>query len=137
MSDGIYQRQLIDCNCNDCIFMIRDSERFKKSQEFHHDLQLKEFTQKKTRLRAAALQYRREYELEKYNDYMFHVVVMEETPSFPVMAVKGHYSDGPHCRMYVLADNEQRIYREARIIGVKDWETKRQKIKLTTPTEGK
>lgn len=25
--ESIYQRQLIDCNCNDCIFMIRDFDK--------------------------------------------------------------------------------------------------------------
>lgn len=64
------------------------------------------------------------------NYYMFHVVVMEETDSFPVMAVKGHYSDKPHCRMYAVANNPQRVYLAAKIIGVKDWETKRKKIKI-------
>jgi hypothetical protein len=28
--ESVYQRQLIDCNCNDCKFMIRDSEKLKK-----------------------------------------------------------------------------------------------------------
>ena len=58
--------------------------------------------------------------------YMYHVVVMEQTPDFPVMALKGHYADEPHCRMYVAA--KDRIYREAKIIGTKDWETKRKRI---------
>lgn len=61
--------------------------------------------------------------------YMYHVVVMEETQDFPVMAVKGHYADKPHCRMYVCADKE-RVYKSAKIIGTKDWETKRKRIKI-------
>jgi hypothetical protein len=64
------------------------------------------------------------------NYYMYHVVVMEETKDFPVMAVKGHYADKPHCKMFVVANNLQRVYRDAKIIGVKDWETKRLKIKI-------
>ena len=35
--------QKIDCNCNDCKFMIRDGERFKKSLEDHHMWQLDYF----------------------------------------------------------------------------------------------
>lgn len=62
--------------------------------------------------------------------YMYHVVVMEETQDFPVMAVKGHYSDKPHCRMYVCAFNEDRVYKSAKIIAEKDWETKRKIINL-------
>lgn len=61
---------------------------------------------------------------------MFHVTVMEETKDFPVMACKGHYADKPHYRMYVVANNSQRVYLDAKIIGVKDWETKRKKIKV-------
>jgi hypothetical protein len=64
------------------------------------------------------------------NHYMCHVVVMEETNDFPVMACKGHYADKPHCKMYVVANNPQRVYLDAKIIGVKDWETKRKKIKV-------
>lgn len=64
------------------------------------------------------------------NYYMFHVVVMEETEPFPVMAVKEHYADKPHCRLYVVANNQQRVYFDAKIIGTKDWQTKRKKIKI-------
>ena len=62
--------------------------------------------------------------------YMYHVVVMEETKDFPVMALKAHYADKPHCRLFVVADNPQRIYKGATIIGTHDRETKRQKIKI-------
>lgn len=62
--------------------------------------------------------------------YMYHVVVMEETKDFPVMAVKGHYADEPHCRMYVCANKETRVYEAAKIIGTKDWETERNRIKV-------
>jgi hypothetical protein len=64
------------------------------------------------------------------NHYMYHVVVMEEKNDFPVMACKGHYADKPHCKMCVVANNPQRVYLDAKIIGVKDWETKRKKIKV-------
>jgi hypothetical protein len=64
------------------------------------------------------------------NHYMYHVVVMDETKDFPVMAVKSYYADKPHCRMFVVANNLQRVYRDAKIIAVKDWETKRLKIKI-------
>ena len=66
----------------------------------------------------------------KRNYYMYHVVVMEETQPFPVMALKAHYADKPHCRMFVVANNHQRVYKDAKIIGEKDWETKRKRIKI-------
>lgn len=31
--EAIYERQLIDCNCNDCIHLERDFERTKKHQK--------------------------------------------------------------------------------------------------------
>lgn len=71
------------------------------------------------------------FAVRRRNHYMYHVVVMEETADFPVMAVKDHYADKPHCRMYVVANNEQRVYMEAKIISVKDFETKRLRIKIT------
>lgn len=68
------------------------------------------------------------------NYYMYHVVVMEGTEgdetNFPVMALKDYYAEKTHYRMYVGANNRQRVYFEAKIIGMKDWGTKRQKIKV-------
>lgn len=64
------------------------------------------------------------------NYYMFHVTVMEQIGDYPVMAVKGHYADKPHSRLFVLANNPQRVYLDAKIIGTKDWENKRKKIKV-------
>ena len=61
--------------------------------------------------------------------YMYHVVVMEETGSFPVMSLKGYNSNKPHCRMYVICNNSERIYVGAKIISEFDFQTKRQKIK--------
>lgn len=62
---------------------------------------------------------------------MYHVVVMEETRDFPVMAISDYWINKPHCRMYVLADNEQRVYKSSKIIGCRDWETKRKRIKVS------
>ncbi len=62
--------------------------------------------------------------------YMYHVVVMEETKDFPVMAVSAHWTEKPHCRMYVCADKQTRVYKTAKIISERDWETKRKRIKL-------
>lgn len=33
--------QEIDCNCNNCKFMVRNMDKFKKSQEFNRQIQLK------------------------------------------------------------------------------------------------
>jgi hypothetical protein len=65
------------------------------------------------------------------NYYMYQTVVMEETEPFPVMAIRAHFNDKPHCRMYVVSDNEYRAYLDAKIISIKDFQTKRQKIKVT------
>lgn len=70
------------------------------------------------------------FKVGKRNRYMFHVAVMEETSDFPVMSVSAHYCEKPHCRMYVLCGNEQRIYKAAKIIGSKDWQTVRKRIKI-------
>jgi len=69
------------------------------------------------------------------NYYMYHVVVMDgvegDERNFPVMACKAHYNDKPHYRLYSLCNNEQRVYFEAKIISMLDWQTKRQKIKIS------
>jgi len=38
-----YLLQLIDCNCNECIFMKRDMDTFNKWKEWNRALQLKDF----------------------------------------------------------------------------------------------
>ena len=40
---SIIELQNIDCNCNDCISMVRDLERFKKSKQWHYKIQLDYF----------------------------------------------------------------------------------------------
>ncbi|WP_312900214.1 hypothetical protein [Chryseobacterium taichungense] len=62
--------------------------------------------------------------------YMYHVAVMEETKDFPVMALQTYYSIKPHYRLYQVCDNEQRVYHAAKIVCEKDYQTKRQKIKI-------
>jgi hypothetical protein len=64
--------------------------------------------------------------------YMYHVAVMEETQDFPVMALRCYTKDKPHYRLYVVCDNEQRVYRTAKIINMHDWESKRKRIKVST-----
>lgn len=70
------------------------------------------------------------YTYRKRKQYMYHVVVMEETKDGPVMSGKSHYADKPHYRIYACVDKETKIYKDAKIIDNKDWETKRMKIKI-------
>ena len=62
--------------------------------------------------------------------YMYHVAVMEETQDFPVMSIRDYDVVKPHCRMYILC-NEQRVIKSSKIISERDFETKRQKITIT------
>jgi hypothetical protein len=70
------------------------------------------------------------FRTKKKIHYMHHVVVMEETKDFPVMSAKSYYSDKPHYRLYSVVNPTNRVYSDAKIIGEKDWETKRIKIKI-------
>lgn len=72
----------------------------------------------------------------KRTQYVYHVVVMEETADFPIMAVSAPDTTKPHCRMHIAADKD-RIYRTAKIIYERDWETKRKRIKPSKPQEDK
>lgn len=66
----------------------------------------------------------------KRTHYMYHVVVFERFSGFNIMAVKAHYAKKPHAKMFVLANNKQRVYHSAKIIAEKNWQTKRKKIKV-------
>lgn len=67
-TESRYELQNIDCNCNDCIYMIRNQERFKQSLEFHHKMQFDYFTTLKNKLIKKANEYRdRWYDLENWD----------------------------------------------------------------------
>lgn len=68
--------------------------------------------------------------LGKKMHYMYHVVEMEEGGDFPVMAVAGYRGQKPHCRMYVVCNNEYRAYMTAKIINEFDFQTPRKRIKI-------
>ena len=71
------------------------------------------------------------FTLGKRKQYMYQVVVMDEsTECFPVMAFRDYKNLDPHCRMYVVCNNSQRVHFRAKIISIKDWQTKRNKIKV-------
>lgn len=42
-TNGTYERQKLDCNCNDCIFMIRSFEHRQKYEDNHYNWQKKQF----------------------------------------------------------------------------------------------
>lgn len=46
-SESIFELQKTDCNCNDCVFMDRDFEKYKMWEKWNKDLQQKEFDKKK------------------------------------------------------------------------------------------
>ena len=52
--ESIIELQKIDCNCNDCKFMVRDVEKFKESLEKHNKWQLDYFNSIKNNLIAKA-----------------------------------------------------------------------------------
>ncbi|MCT4252091.1 hypothetical protein HZP37_13430 [Elizabethkingia anophelis] len=62
--------------------------------------------------------------------YMYHVAVIEEAKDFPVLALRSHYNIKPHYRLYQVCDNEQRVYKSAKIISERDYQTQRLRIKL-------
>lgn len=65
--ESIYELQKIDCNCNDCFYMMRDMERYRKSLAFHEKLQQSEFDQRKTRLLDLAEQHKSKGNLSAAN----------------------------------------------------------------------
>jgi hypothetical protein len=55
--------QKLDCNCNDCIFMVRNQDKFKHSLEFQNKMQLDYFTTLKNKLIQKAKEYK-----DRFND---------------------------------------------------------------------
>lgn len=69
--ESIYQLQKIDCNCNDCGFMVRDAEKFKASQGLHHKWQLGYFNVCKKKVVEKAIKYKDAfYDLEMWDSLL-------------------------------------------------------------------
>ena len=67
--ESVFELQKIDCNCNDCIFMQRDIEKFKQSQEHHLKMQSDYFQTLKNKVIEKANFWRwKKNDLEKYSD---------------------------------------------------------------------
>lgn len=66
--ESIFELQKIDCNCNDCVFMERNSEKFNQSLELHHKWQLDYFNTRKNKLIEKAKWYKDKfYDLEMWD----------------------------------------------------------------------
>jgi len=60
--------QKVDCNCNDCKYMIRNQDKFKISLEFQYKMQLDYFTTIQNKLIKKANEYKdRWYDLENWD----------------------------------------------------------------------
>lgn len=67
--ESIYQLQKLDCNCNDCIFMDRNTERFRQSLEVHEKWQKDYFDTLKRKKIERAKFWKRQGD-EKKHDYL-------------------------------------------------------------------
>lgn len=65
--ESITELQKIDCNCNDCKFMIRDFDKFKKSMAIHHEWQLNYFNTIRNNLYKKAADWLRRGFPDKHN----------------------------------------------------------------------
>lgn len=69
--ESLIEFQKIDSNCNDCIFMQRNLERFKESKELHFKWQLEEFERNKKKVIDKANWYRLKFnDLENWNSLL-------------------------------------------------------------------
>ena len=64
--ESIFELQKIDCNCNDCKFMVRNIQKFKESQELHHKWQEDYFKSQQNALIKSAEEWKKKGEIEKY-----------------------------------------------------------------------
>lgn len=59
--NNLFELQKIDCNCNDCLHMVRNIDKFKQSEQLHYKWQLDYFNviQKKTGDKTMRFQFNR------------------------------------------------------------------------------
>ena len=64
-TQSTYLLQLIDCNCNDCKYMVRDFDRLEQAKSQHCEWQLNLFNSTKSNLIKKADDWLRRNEIEK------------------------------------------------------------------------
>lgn len=65
--ESIYFLQKVDCNCNDCIFMVRDINKFNESLERHNKWQLDYFNVCKNKLIVRAKEWKDKGDMDKHD----------------------------------------------------------------------
>lgn len=75
-----YLFQLIDCNCNDCKFMVRDFDKWNKSRKNKIQQALDAFNSEKERLIEKSNQWRKKGESEKADQIVKEVSKMKFEP---------------------------------------------------------
>lgn len=68
-----YELQLIDTNCNNCIHMVRDLEKYKQSEQFHRKIQEDEFNAWFEKTRKDAYRLLRNYQEENAEALFFQL----------------------------------------------------------------
>ena len=63
--ESIYELQNIDCNCTNCLYMVRDLEERKESLAWHKQLDFQEFERRKAKWWELYLWYTDRNEPEK------------------------------------------------------------------------
>ena len=63
--ESVYLLQNIDCNCNDCKFMVRDFDALEQSKQKHNEWQYLSFFNTRTKFIRESLDYRIRAEKEK------------------------------------------------------------------------
>ncbi len=76
--ESIIELQKIDCNCNDCVFMVRDMEKFKESLDRHHKWQWDYFNVLKDNLIKKAKWWKEQKnDLDKCNNLLAEAAKMK------------------------------------------------------------
>ena len=76
--ESVWLLQNIDCNCNDCKFMVRDIEKYKASVELHRKRQFDYFNVIKNKLIEKARWWKKvKNDLEKWDSLMSEAEAME------------------------------------------------------------
>lgn len=70
-NESVILLQKVDCNCNDCVHMLRSAERFKASTESHHQWQYDYFCTIRKKLVEKAKKHKdKSYDLEMWDKIM-------------------------------------------------------------------
>lgn len=88
--EAAFERQKLDCNCNDCAFLERDFERFKKAKQRVRDWEAFSAKLQRKKLLRQAVEEKKKGNYRSHDKLLKKRSKIQPTPSYSNLTQFGH-----------------------------------------------